>query len=66
MPTIVGKYLLIVLIVMVMGMVFSAMGGLETLQSIAMFYGHLAGALIVIVYYSYSGRKKRQNERKRK
>lgn len=61
-----GKYLLIVLIVMIMGMIFSVLGGLSSPESLAMFYGHLAGALIVIGYYSYSGRKKRQNEKKRK
>lgn len=58
-----GKYLLIVLIVMVMGMIFSI---LNTQPNILLFYIHLAGALIVVGYYTYDGRKKRLREKKRK
>lgn len=58
-----GKYLLIILIVMVMGMIFSIM---TNPPNLVMFYGHLAGALVVVAYYTYNGRKKRQNEKKRK
>jgi hypothetical protein len=48
---------------MVMGMIFSVM---TKPPNLVMFYGHLAGALVVVAYYTYSGRKKRQNEKKRK
>lgn len=61
-----GKYSLIILVIMVMGMIFGAFGGLQTTVSLAMFYGHLAGAIIVIFYYTYKGRKKRLGEKKRK
>jgi Flp pilus assembly protein TadB len=58
----VGRYLLAILIIMVMGMIFSVVYG----PNLLLFYAHLAGALVVIAYYTYSGRKKRQSEKRRR
>lgn len=57
------KYLLIVLIMLVAGMVFSI---LKNPPSLELFYGQLAGALIIIMYTTYKGRIKRKSEKRKR
>lgn len=56
------KYLLVMLIVLVMGMGFAI---LKNPPSLELFYGQLAGALIIIGYSTFRNRKKRQNTKKK-
>jgi hypothetical protein len=58
----VDKYLLIILILLVVGMGFAIF---KNPPSLELFYGQLAGALIIIAYSTYKNRNKRQSERRR-
>ncbi|MGI0004502.1 MAG: hypothetical protein ACREAX_04310 [Candidatus Nitrosotenuis sp.] len=57
------KYLLIILILLVMGMIFSIAKDFEN-PDLVMFYAQLAGALIIIVYSTVKDRRKRKSEKR--
>ena len=55
------KYLLIVMILLVGGMVI---GITQVPPRLELFYGGLAGAIIIIAYATHKNRRERQAERK--
>jgi hypothetical protein len=57
------KYLTIILTLLVAGMIFSIV---KTPPSLELFYGQLAGAVIIIIYSSFKNRKGHQSARKKK
>lgn len=59
------KYLLVMLAMLVLGMVFTAMKGLED-QNLIIFYAQLAGALIIIAYSTYKDRSRIRSSKKRR
>ena len=61
-----GKYLVIVLVMLVMGMIFSVVKGLNNMQNLIMFYGQMAGAIAVVLYSSFKERKKQQNAKRKR
>lgn len=58
------KYLFIIMILLVAGMVFSVLQGLEDPNNLVLFYAQLAGALIIIAYSTVKNRK-HKSEKKR-
>lgn len=60
------KYLIIVLVMLVMGMIFAVTKGLNILQNLILFYSQMAGAIGVILYASYKDRKKHQNAKRKR
>ena len=59
------KYLLIILIMLVMGMIFfSVYKDLENPYNLMIFYVQLAGALIIVAYSTVKDRRKRKAEKR--
>lgn len=58
----VDKYLLVVLVMLVVGMGFAIM---KNPPSLELFYGQLAGALIIIAYSTIKNRKTQNKAKKR-
>lgn len=58
----VGKYLIIILVMLFMGMVFAIM---KNPPNLVLFYGQLAGALIVIVYSTIKKRRTQPRAKRR-
>ncbi len=58
------KYLFIIMILLVAGMVFAVLQGLQDPNNLVLFYAQLAGALIIIAYSTMKNRKHR-SEKKR-
>lgn len=58
------KYLLIMLIVLIMGMAFSVFKDLQN-PDLVLFYGQLAGAIIIIGYSTFKNRNNRKSAKKR-
>lgn len=61
--TCVDKYLVVILIVLIMGMGFVIF---KNPPSLELFYGQLAGALIIIAYSTFKNRKNSLNTKKKK
>jgi hypothetical protein len=59
----VDKYLLVVLIMLVVGMGFAIM---KSPPSLELFYGQLAGALIIIAYTTIKNRRTQPKSKKRR
>ena len=57
------KYLVIVLVMLVMGMIFSIV---KSPPNIILFYAQMAGAIGVIMYASYRNRKNYQNKKRKR
>lgn len=57
------KYLLVVLIMLVVGMGFAIM---KSPPSLELFYGQLAGALIIIAYTTIKNRRTQPKSKKRR
>ena len=58
-----GKYLLIILTVLSVGMVFSVM---KNPPNLVLFYAQLAGALIIIIYSTIKKRRTQPRAKKRR
>jgi hypothetical protein len=59
----VDKYLLIILILLVMGMIFAVAKDFQK-PDLVLFYAQLAGAIIIIAYSTVRDRKKRKESKK--
>lgn len=58
-----SKYLIIIMVMLVMGMVFAIM---KTPPNLILFYAQLAGALIIIVYTTIKRRRTQPRATKRR
>ncbi len=61
--TCVDKYLAIIFTLLVGGMIFSIM---KDPPSLELFYGQLAGAIIIVIYSSFKNRKSHQSAKKKR
>ncbi|MFY9300009.1 MAG: hypothetical protein WAO91_02300 [Candidatus Nitrosotenuis sp.] len=57
------KYLMIILILLVMGMIFAVAKDFQN-PDLVLFYAQLAGALIIIAYSTVKDRQKRKKPKK--
>ena len=60
------KYLLVILVMLAAGMAFAIMKDPNDPSRLPLFYGQLAGALIIIVYSTFKNRRTQPRAKKRR